>query len=266
MASPSTTARCAAQISGSSGARRRRVARMSADVGEILGLDEQLGEGRMGDVGGLRRQRQFGIGGDLDLARAGAGVGDRDAADLGIVLGRDEHVQRRRQRAVAARELGAILGEARRRSRRARRRSADSPPTRPRRCRRRAGRCRSRSRRRWRPRASASRRGRPSGCSRSRRPSAWWCSGRSTAGAWPASPGAREEKRRPPDGLDVAHLCAATSLRPPRAGRPRRRAACAPAAAARSPGRSARRGSARASRRRAGRWRWRRSSCPGDAP
>ena len=45
-----------------------------ADVGEIFGLDEQLREGRMRDVGGLRRQHEFGVGRDLDLARAAAGV------------------------------------------------------------------------------------------------------------------------------------------------------------------------------------------------
>ncbi len=68
-------------------------------------------EGRMRDVVGLRRQHQLGIGGDVDLARPAAGIGDRDAADLGIVLGRDEHLQRGRERSVAAREFGAILVE-----------------------------------------------------------------------------------------------------------------------------------------------------------
>ena len=41
----------------------------------------------------------------------GAGVGDRDAPDLGVVLGRDDDLERRGERAVAAHELGAILGE-----------------------------------------------------------------------------------------------------------------------------------------------------------
>ena len=43
-----------------------------AYFGEIFGLDEQLGERRMRDVGGLRRQHELGIGRDLDLAHAAA--------------------------------------------------------------------------------------------------------------------------------------------------------------------------------------------------
>ena len=39
-----------------------------ADIGEIFGFDEQLREGRMRDVGALRRQNEFGVGGDFDLA------------------------------------------------------------------------------------------------------------------------------------------------------------------------------------------------------
>ena len=52
------------------GTRRRRVARSAPTSAKIFGLDEQLGEGRMRDVRRLRRQHQFGVGGDLDLARA----------------------------------------------------------------------------------------------------------------------------------------------------------------------------------------------------
>ena len=72
--SPSTTARCAAQISWL--ARRAPSPRRQdgADVGEIFGLDEQLRKGRMRDVGGLGRQHELGIGRDVDLAHAGAGI------------------------------------------------------------------------------------------------------------------------------------------------------------------------------------------------
>jgi len=83
-----------------------------ADLREILGLDEQLGKGRMRDIGGLRRQHQLGIGGELDLPRAGACIRDRDAADFGIILGRDEHLHCRRKGSVVACELGAILVKA----------------------------------------------------------------------------------------------------------------------------------------------------------
>ena len=205
-----------------------------ADVGEIFRLDEQLGEGRMRDVGALGREHEFGIGGDLDVARAASGVGDRDPANLGVVLGGDDHVQCRRQRAVASRELGAVLVEGdvigvrldagRLEARRPGDAAAQVLDSR----------CRSRSRRRSRPRASASAPDRPSGCIRSRRRSASSRSGRSTADAWRASlvaprrtagrPTARRCGRRPP-----------TSRPPPKVASPRRRAACAPAAAVRSP-------------------------------
>ena len=77
----------------------------------ILGLHEQLGEGRMRRVGARRRQHDLGVGGQLDLARRARRIGDRDAADLGVVLRRDDDLERRRDRAVAPDELGAILGE-----------------------------------------------------------------------------------------------------------------------------------------------------------
>ena len=63
----------------------------------------------MRDVGALRRQDKFGIGGDLDVARAASGIRDRNAANFRVVLGGDDHVQGRRQRAVPAHDLGAIL-------------------------------------------------------------------------------------------------------------------------------------------------------------
>ena len=47
-----------------------------AEIGEIFGLDEQLREGGMRDIRALRPESQFGVGGDLDLARPTAGIGD----------------------------------------------------------------------------------------------------------------------------------------------------------------------------------------------
>ena len=58
-----------------------------ADVGDELRLHEQLGEGRVGRVGGRRRQHDLGVRGQLDLAGAAAEVRDRHAAHLGVVLG-----------------------------------------------------------------------------------------------------------------------------------------------------------------------------------
>ena len=65
----------------------------------------------MRDVDSLGRQHELGVGRDIYLSHAGAGVRYRDAADLGIVFSRDEHLHGRLERSVAARELGAILIE-----------------------------------------------------------------------------------------------------------------------------------------------------------
>ena len=62
-------------------------------------------------VGRGRREHELGVRGDLDLARPRAEVRERDAADLGVVLGRDDDLERRRDAAVAPVELGAVLGE-----------------------------------------------------------------------------------------------------------------------------------------------------------
>ena len=82
-----------------------------ADVDEIFRFDEQLREGGMGDIGALRRENEFRIRRDFDPAGADARIGDGNAANFGVVFARDEHLQRRRQRAVAARQLGAVLVE-----------------------------------------------------------------------------------------------------------------------------------------------------------
>ena len=39
-----------------------------ADTGQTLGLDEQLGERRMREIGGLRAQHNLGVRGHLDFA------------------------------------------------------------------------------------------------------------------------------------------------------------------------------------------------------
>ena len=69
---------------------RSRTAR--ADDGVVLGnggrLDEQVAECRMRQVGGVRRQHDFGIAGELDVANATRVVGHGDAANLGIVFRR----------------------------------------------------------------------------------------------------------------------------------------------------------------------------------
>ena len=82
-----------------------------AEIGMILGLDEQLREGGMRDIGALWPQCEFGIRRDLDVARSTSGVGDGHATNLGVVFGRDEHFERRRQSAVSSRDLDAVLVE-----------------------------------------------------------------------------------------------------------------------------------------------------------
>ena len=79
--------------------------------GEMLRLHEELGESRVRGVGGGRRQHELGVRRDLDVPRAAAGVRDRDAAYLGVVLRRDDDLERRGDRSVVPDELGAILGE-----------------------------------------------------------------------------------------------------------------------------------------------------------
>src|SRR6185437_13945137 len=58
-----------------------------------------------------RRQHHLRIGRDLDLARTASIVGQADAADLAIVLARNQDVRGSRQTAVAVDELGMVLSE-----------------------------------------------------------------------------------------------------------------------------------------------------------
>ncbi len=58
-------------------------------------------------------ERQLGIGGDLDVAHAVAAVRDRYAADLGVILRRNDDLQGRHDHCIMANEFRAILGEGR---------------------------------------------------------------------------------------------------------------------------------------------------------
>jgi hypothetical protein len=54
--------------------RRRSLSPRGEDgalVGEIFGFDEQLREGGVGDIGALRAQSEFGVGGDLRFRASG---------------------------------------------------------------------------------------------------------------------------------------------------------------------------------------------------
>ena len=65
----------------------------------------------MGRVVAGRRQHDLRVRRHLDLARFAAEVRERHAPDLGVVLGRDEHLEPGQQIAVAALDLGAVLEE-----------------------------------------------------------------------------------------------------------------------------------------------------------
>ena len=96
------------------GLRRRAHAaggQQRAEVGEELGLDEQVGEGGVGRVGRRRGELELGVGGELQLPDPVTPVRDRDAPDLGVVLGRDDDLEHGRDRAVQPIELRAVLRE-----------------------------------------------------------------------------------------------------------------------------------------------------------
>ncbi|MNZ63373.1 hypothetical protein D3C78_815180 [compost metagenome] len=82
-----------------------------AELGQPLGLHEQLGEGRVRIVGGRRREHQFGIGGEFDIACAASVVGQGDLAYLAIVLAGDQHFETGGQRVLALQELGVMFLE-----------------------------------------------------------------------------------------------------------------------------------------------------------
>ena len=82
-----------------------------AEVLEVFGLDEQLCEGRMGDICALWPQSKFGVGCDLDVARPASRIGDGHAPNLGVVLSRNKHLKRCRQSPVASGDLDTILVE-----------------------------------------------------------------------------------------------------------------------------------------------------------
>src|SRR5258708_1511310 len=82
-----------------------------ADIGVELGLHEHLGKRRMRGVGGVGREDQLRVRGQLYLASAGDVIRDRYAANLGVILGRHRYFERGGEGAVAADDFRAILGE-----------------------------------------------------------------------------------------------------------------------------------------------------------
>ncbi len=257
------------------GARPRSRAQRARDVGGSPRWRRGRGRTRSatnsfenagcGHVGGLRRQHDLGVGRDVDLAHAAAGVDDRDAAHLGVVFGRDQHLHRRGQRAVAPRELGAILAErdlvvvglhaGGLEARRPDVAAAHVPEE------------------HVRTPVVAGRVLAPPGHGQVPPAAVAGAGGGEHHRVAPVRQQLRG-RRRVVRGAEptvaarsaLADPGARLRLRRPGTRRSRRPAGCAPAAGAPSPGRWARRGSACAWRRRAARPRWRRSSCPGGGP
>ena len=82
-----------------------------AKLGMVIGDDEHFGEGRVRKIGGLRGKHQLDIRGQVDLARAPAGVGQRDPPGLGVVFGRHHDLGGGRQAARPAGEGGLMFAE-----------------------------------------------------------------------------------------------------------------------------------------------------------
>ena len=79
------------------------------DLGNELGLHEQVLERRVSHIGGLPGECDLGVRRQFDVTLVRAEVGQRHAADLGVVLRRHHDRQAGRDRTVAPGELGAIL-------------------------------------------------------------------------------------------------------------------------------------------------------------
>ena len=92
---------------------RSRPARREHHVqlGNALGLDEEVRERRVGRIGRRRHQHDLGIRRQLDVPGSCPQVHDRDPAHLGVVFRRDEHVERGGDRAVLPGDLRPVLGE-----------------------------------------------------------------------------------------------------------------------------------------------------------
>ncbi len=79
--------------------------------GQDLALHEEVAEGRMRIVGRCGRQHHFGIGGDFHRALATAAVGQAQAPELDVVLGRDGDLQVALAAAAGTAELCLGVGE-----------------------------------------------------------------------------------------------------------------------------------------------------------
>ena len=79
--------------------------------GQVFGLQEELGEGRMSLVGAAVVEGHLGVAGHLQRAGRGAVVGQRDPPDLGVRVGRDRDLVARLDVRIAAQEDGPVRPE-----------------------------------------------------------------------------------------------------------------------------------------------------------
>ena len=86
-------------------------AKQGARAGYPFRLEEQLAERRVGHVVPVRSQDDLGVTGDLQLARPGIVVGQRDPANLDGLLGRDRDLQKRLDVGVAPANGGLVRRE-----------------------------------------------------------------------------------------------------------------------------------------------------------
>jgi hypothetical protein len=86
----------------------RRVQISASRSGTLRGLDEEVAEGRVREVGIVRRQHDLRVAGQLDRPVAGAKVRDHHPPQLGVVFGRHDDLGPRLDPVVHAAEDGAV--------------------------------------------------------------------------------------------------------------------------------------------------------------
>ncbi len=95
---------------GDAAVARPAMAEQRRALRQVLGLDEQLSECRMGDIVSGRTEYHFGVAGHVDLADPQAVIGQGEAPDFHVVFGGDSDVELRGDVIVPPRE-GRLLGQ-----------------------------------------------------------------------------------------------------------------------------------------------------------
>ena len=86
-------------------------AEQSGTVRQVLGLDEQLAEGRVRHVVFLPPEHDLRVARDLDLPRLSTLVGEREASNFHVLFGRDHHLELRLDAIVGAAKHRALVRE-----------------------------------------------------------------------------------------------------------------------------------------------------------